>query len=117
MRVTAFVRPALAAFLVVAATLTAAADDRDRQKPPDPGPHPGDPVSFCGKVVPLVEAGCIGIVGITSTVELTSVKPRPEVGSTIQGTGTIGGDVSKCMQGVHLGAASYSKADYCAPGP
>lgn len=86
-------------------------------KPPSPGPHPGDPVAFCGKVVPLVEMGCIGIVGLSGTIDLTSVSPKPEVGSTIQGAGVISGGVSKCMQGVAIVSATYSKTDMCGSGP
>ncbi len=96
---------------------TAAQQDQGPPPPPEPGPHPGDQVSFCGKVVPLVESGCIGIVGLTKTIDLTSVKPKPEIGTTIQGTGIVGGGVSKCMQGLHLESASYSKTDLCTGGP
>lgn len=110
-------RPRFAGLLLALCALPAAAQQDQQRRPPEPGPHPGDQVSFCGKVVPLVETGCIGIVGITSTVELSTVKPRPEIGAIIEGTGVIGGDVSKCMQGVHLQTATYSKAQYCAPGP
>lgn len=108
----------VASFLVLALTSPALAQ-QGQQPPPQepPGPKPGDQVGFCGRVVALVESGCIGIVGQTLTIELTAVTPKPEVGTIVQGTGIVGGQMTKCMQGLHLQSASYSKTDLCTSGP
>jgi len=71
--------------------------------------------SFCGTVVMLTEAGCIGVkssmVG-QPVYEITSARPKPPVGSLISGSGTPGG-VSFCMQGTHLARVRWTKAAAC----
>ena len=115
-------RRSIGAGIVIALMAVAQAlaqSGREQGRPPEPGPHPGDQVTFCGKVVALVEDGCVGIVGIGTrpTVELSAVHPKPEVGTTIEGTGVIAGGVNKCMQGVHLESASYGTTAYCSASP
>ena len=110
-------RTLVLAALMAVAVAPAWAQDNGPPAPPTPGPHPGDQISFCGKVVPLVEAGCIGIVNMSDTYELTAVSPKPEIGTTIQGTGIMGGEVTKCMQGVHLKSASWSAVAVCTDTP
>lgn len=77
------------------------------------GPRTGEKVSFCGKVVALVEMGCVGIVGQSQTVELTAVSPKPAAGKVISGIGTISTQPNVCMQGLHLSAATWKEVTSC----
>ena len=77
------------------------------------GPRTGDRVSFCGKVVALVETGCIGIVGTVQTVEVTALSPKPVAGKVITGIGTVSTQPNVCMQGLHLSAATWKEVASC----
>lgn len=72
--------------------------------------------SFCGTVVKLTEANCIGVKSSTITgqrvYEITSANPKPKVGALITGSGTPGG-VSMCMEGTHLNDVKWQKAAAC----
>jgi hypothetical protein len=72
--------------------------------------------SFCGTVVTLTEANCIGVkssmLGQPILYEITSATPKPKVGTLIAGTGTTGG-VSFCMQGTHLSRVVWKQAVAC----
>ena len=83
-------------------------------KPQQPtGPRTGDKVSFCGKVVPLVEIGCVGIVGGTDTVDLTDVKPQPPTGKIVSGVGSVNAQPNICMQGMRITAATWKEVTSC----
>lgn len=77
------------------------------------GPRTGEKVTFCGRVVSLVEMGCVGIVGQSQTVELTAVSPKPAAGKIISGIGTISTQPNVCMQGLHLSAATWKEVTSC----
>jgi hypothetical protein len=77
---------------------------------------PGDEVRFCGKVVALVEAGCIGVNSGGVTYEITSASPKPAAGTMIAGSGKIGDGATTCMQGVHLNSVTWKETEVCTMG-
>jgi hypothetical protein len=75
--------------------------------------------SFCGRVVALTTAPCIGVNSVMPPLglyEITSANPKPAVGTMISGTGTPGG-VSVCMQGTHLNNVAWHKIQMCPLAP
>ena len=79
-------------------------------------PKPGDEVRYCGKVVALVEAGCIGVNSGGETYEITPANPKPGVGTMIAGSGKVSSDVTTCMQGVHLNPVTWKETEVCTMG-
>jgi hypothetical protein len=76
---------------------------------------PAATANFCGTVIALVEAGCIGVKSSMPggpLYEITSANPKPAVGMLIVGSGTPGG-VSFCQQGTHLTNVKWQKAAAC----
>lgn len=72
--------------------------------------------SFCGAVVKLTEHDCIGVNSTgpadRGLYEITSAKPKPAVGTMIEGSGTPGG-MTICMQGTHLTNVQWHKVAVC----
>ena len=62
------------------------------------GPKPGKEVRFCGPVIALVEGGCIGVTSGAKTYEISSIGPKPAVGSMIVGRGYVGDEVTVCQR-------------------
>ena len=92
-------------------------DQQQQQHHRPPGPQPGDTMDFCGKVVNLVQDGCIGVVTLYATYDLTQISPRPPLGALIKGTGTLGSDASNCQQGMHFTKATWTPTDLCTATP
>ncbi|MBL6852619.1 MAG: hypothetical protein ISS15_12090 [Alphaproteobacteria bacterium] len=70
-------------------------------------------VTFCGPVVALTEAGCIGVTTGTAKFELGEAKPKPEVGTTIAGTGTPSNAMTTCQEGTHLTNIAWKAVPSC----
>jgi hypothetical protein len=73
-------------------------------------------VSFCGKVVKLVEDHCIGVknAGLPHTLyEITSAHPSPPLGWLIQGTGFPSSNPNICQQGTHLISVHWRHVHLC----
>jgi hypothetical protein len=71
---------------------------------------------FCGPVVKLTEATCIGVKSTLPggpMYEITSANPKPDVGAMIMGSGTISGGVTTCMEGTHLTDVKWKKVTVC----
>jgi hypothetical protein len=77
------------------------------------GPKAGKEVRFCGPVIALVEGGCIGVTSGANTYEISSIGPKPAVGSMIVGRGYVGDEVTTCMQGIHLRSAMWKIVEVC----
>jgi hypothetical protein len=76
-------------------------------------PRPGDEVRFCGQVIALTEAKCIAVRSGADTYEISSIGPKPKVGSTVVGAGYVGDEATTCMEGVHLRSAMWKRAEVC----
>jgi hypothetical protein len=73
-------------------------------------------VAFCGPVVALTEAGCIGVKADGTTYELGDASPRPQVGAMIAGSGMPSDKMTTCMEGKHLTAIKWQAVTACPAG-
>lgn len=79
----------------------------------DADPAPGTTVKFCGPVVNLTEANCIGVESGGTTYDITGARPKPAVGKTITGSGKVSGAMTICNEAPVLTGVTWQETQVC----
>jgi hypothetical protein len=72
-----------------------------------PGALRAEEVTIVGCAQAGVETGCVVLSSGGALYNITAAKPAPQVGARGRVTGTIGGGVSLCQQGIILSPSTW----------